>query len=118
MAENGADTLLSGDYICRVMKLLTNAPADRVWRRRGYLVMCRAYPDRMQLLQENSSAHAGVARRTRSSIKLGRTVTGSYIGTVGGSTVDGRTGGDWAVVVAKVLVLQEEDIFRHIVGYL
>lgn len=31
--------------------------------------------------------------------------------------MDGRTGGDWAVVEVKVLGLQEDDIFRTIVGY-
>lgn len=33
----------------RVQKLLLHAPADRAWRRRGYLVLCRAHPDRGQL---------------------------------------------------------------------
>lgn len=29
----------------RVRQLLANAPADRAWRRWGYLVLCRARPD-------------------------------------------------------------------------
>lgn len=33
----------------RVKILLLHAPADRAWRRRGYLVLCRAHPDRIQL---------------------------------------------------------------------
>ena len=33
----------------RVRTLLERAPADRTWRRRGLLVLCRAFPDRLQL---------------------------------------------------------------------
>ncbi|CAN0497377.1 unnamed protein product, partial [Scytosiphon promiscuus] len=31
------------DEVELVRKLLSNAPADRVWRRRGLPVLCRAY---------------------------------------------------------------------------
>lgn len=33
--------------VARVKYLLANAAVDRAWRRRGMLVMCRAFPDRM-----------------------------------------------------------------------
>lgn len=33
----------------RVRSLLTRAPANRAWRRRGLLVLCRAHPDRLRL---------------------------------------------------------------------
>ena len=57
-----------------VHRLLANAPADRAWRRRGFLVMCRAhYPGgRVQLMQGDCQAHAGVAKRTRSSARRPR----------------------------------------------
>lgn len=84
-----------GDDVERVHELLANAPADRAWRHRGYLVLCRAHSDRMQQVHE-----------------------GSCTGTTGGSTAGGRTGGDWAVVVARVVGLQDEDVFRTIVEYL
>lgn len=29
-------------------ELIVRAPADRAWRRRGYLAMCRAHPGRME----------------------------------------------------------------------
>ncbi|CAM9931716.1 unnamed protein product [Scytosiphon promiscuus] len=32
-----------------VRRLLENAPADRDWRRRGFLVMCRAFPERVRI---------------------------------------------------------------------
>ena len=101
----------------RVRELLANAPADRAWRRRGYMVLCRAHPDRRQQIHKGSSAHTGIARRTRSSAKLARTETGST-GATGSSVTNGRIGGDWTVVVAQVLELQEEGVFRTILGYL
>ncbi|CAM9744400.1 unnamed protein product [Ectocarpus fasciculatus] len=33
----------------RVRSLLARAPAERAWRRRGLLVLCRAHPNRLQL---------------------------------------------------------------------
>lgn len=41
----------------RVRVLLANTPADRTWRRRGYLVLFRAHPDRVQQDQVVSSTH-------------------------------------------------------------
>ncbi|CAM9177275.1 unnamed protein product [Ectocarpus sp. 12 AP-2014] len=54
----------------RVRKLLARAPADRAWRRRGFLILCRAYypGGRVQFRHRTSQAPAaGVAKRTRSS---------------------------------------------------
>ncbi|CAB1098451.1 unnamed protein product [Ectocarpus sp. CCAP 1310/34] len=54
----------------RVRKLLARAPADRAWRRRGFLILSRAhYPGgRVQFGHRTSQAPAaGVAKRTRSS---------------------------------------------------
>eukprot|EP00752_Nemacystus_decipiens_P005208 g4727.t1 len=59
----------------RVRQLLLNAPADRAWRRRGFLVLCRAhYPSgKVQLQQAGSHAHdAGMSKRTRSRPGLSR----------------------------------------------
>ena len=99
----------------RVSELLANAPADRAWRRRGYLVLCRAHPHRVQHHSQasNDTDHSDTARRTRSRAKLARAG-----GVAGGSTVDGRPGVDWDIVMTRVLLLQEEGIFRTIVGYL
>ena len=69
----------------RVRELLVNAPADRAWRRRGYLVLCRARPDRLRQIHESSGVHDGVERSIS-------TETGSCTGTAGDGTVDGRTG--------------------------
>ncbi len=102
----------------RMRMLLANAPADRAWRRRGYLVLCRAHPDRVQQTLENSSIPPGTSWMTRSQTKLARTEALDCSETVGGSAVDGPVGGEWAIAVSRVLALQEEGIFRTIVGYL
>ena len=97
----------------RVRELLANAPADRAWRRRGYLILCRAHPDRVQQSQVISGTrHADAARRPRSRAKQAREK-----GSAGDSGVEESAGGDWAVVVARALQLQEEGIFRTIVGF-
>eukprot|EP00903_Cladosiphon_okamuranus_P005667 g5630.t1 len=36
----------------RLTKLLAHAPQDRAWRRRGFVVMCCAHPDRLRLAAE------------------------------------------------------------------
>ena len=56
------------DDVERVRKLLAKAPANRAWRRRRFLVLCRAhYPSgRVQLGQGATHAHDhGTAKRTR-----------------------------------------------------
>lgn len=98
----------------RVRGLLANAPANRAWRRRGYLVLSRAHPSRVQLPQESNSASASVARRTRGGVELARVATRSE----GGAAVDARSSSGWVGVVARALGVQEEGIFRTIVGYL
>ena len=86
----------------RVRKLCANAPADRAWRRRGYLVLCRARPDRVHRAPEASS---GSAHHTGSE-------------TLGGRATGEQAGGELADVVMEVLGLQEEGMFWTIVGSL
>ena len=72
----------------RVRDLLLNAPADRTWRRRGFLVLCRAHPERSQVIQE------------------------------GTPTQDALAGTNWGSLVTTVLGVQENSVFRSIIGYL
>ena len=72
----------------RVRELLANAPADRAWRRRGYLVLCRAHPDRVQQNQvmiSRTPIIPALSRRTCSSSVLPRAG-----GIAGDSGVDER----------------------------
>lgn len=122
--------LVAEEDVERVRKLLANAPADRAWRRRCLLVLCRFHPDKVQLRQMNGPAHAGgKSPRTRSAATTRVTSETSSAdfqsnnrrggGTaVAGNMLDGRAGGDWASFMARVLGLEEEGIFRLIVGFL
>ena len=92
----------------RVRKLLANAPADRAWRRRGYVVMCRAHPARLQNNQAPGTPNSDTARADTSDCQE----------TAGGGRMGEIEDGDWTAVVSKVLWLQEEGVFRTIVGYL
>jgi len=97
-----------------VRQLLASAPADKAWRRRGYLVLCRAYPDRVQGEQTSRRRTA-----THRGTLLARAEEGVGTGTEGDATVSsGGIGGNWTDLVARVLRLQEEGVFRMIVGYL
>ena len=93
----------------RVVELLTNAPADRAWRRRGYPVLCRAQPERMQ--QKNPMVRS-------KPFDWARTPQDSHCDIAGGGNVDEIDRGEWVIVLEKVLGLREEGLFRTIVRYL
>lgn len=78
-------------------------PTTRAWRRRGLLVLYRAHPDRVQVAGSSS-------RRSSGSTGGGDTA--------GGTALYGNAGGDLAGVVAGVVGLGAEGIFRTIVGFL
>ncbi|CAM9118006.1 unnamed protein product, partial [Scytosiphon promiscuus] len=83
------------DQVC---ELLTNAPADRAWRRRGYLILCRARFGTPASEREFSRAPAGVSSRTRSRATMENAETGGCgIGAAadGACTLDPGTGRDW-----------------------
>ncbi|CAB1114789.1 unnamed protein product [Ectocarpus sp. CCAP 1310/34] len=50
----------------RVRDLLENAPADRAWRRRGLLVLCRAFWIKSRRLRAASSSARGIGPRAMS----------------------------------------------------
>ena len=89
----------------RLRRLLTNAPADRMWRRRGMLVLCRAHAEEA-LLRGEKGVLAGKCLRQ-----------GKGVGT-GASAGRGGGGGDEVGVVARVVGLEADGLFRTIVGYL
>lgn len=101
----------------RVSTLLRNAPTDRVWRRRGWLIMLRARRgDRVLVAEKNSDAMP--ARRHDSRDSLVRNIK-TKVG-VGNSTVpfDECPGTDeWAGLVWWVLGLRAKSVFRKIVEF-
>ena len=70
----------------RLRKLLENAPADRAWRRRGILALCRSFPERAQLSPVGDGAAAAAAAVTTTGTASASTVgSGSEAGVVVGS---------------------------------
>lgn len=67
--DSVADYLVVED-VDRVRELFANAPADRVRRRRGYVVFYRSHPDRVPQVQDIARAHTSMTLRTRSGAKL------------------------------------------------
>lgn len=100
----------------RVESLLMNAPADRAWRRRGMLVLCRAYPDRSQLRQ-TSSQEEEVPDRKCVRAKVETAEPGGPDGGTGDKGGAGE-GVDWGGIAARLIVMKENDIFSLIIGYL
>lgn len=70
--EEEADRL--AEDVERVRELLAIAPADRSWRHRGYLVLCRARPHRVQQghMMISGTHRIDTARGTRTCAELTR----------------------------------------------
>eukprot|EP00752_Nemacystus_decipiens_P012341 g10941.t1 len=104
LIKQGGDT-------ASLRELLANAPADRAWRRRGMLVMCRAFPDKI-------STKGGKGRAGKAKARRGR-FRGRGCGR-GRGRGDGGAGGGLAVgnVLTRVVELEDGAIFRAILGFL
>ena len=48
-----------------VLRLLNDAPKDRVWRRTGFLVLCRAFPDKARPAAERTREALEGSQETR-----------------------------------------------------
>lgn len=129
-----------GETVRHVRRLLENAPADRNWRRRGFLVLCRAFPERVRLNPtpaSGSDADGSIAcgpaagtnapeSRSSSRRKLEIPPTSGGGGNRGGapggggatgevSASDSEGGWDSAVAAWMTKTGGEPAIFRHIV---
>lgn len=67
---------------------------------------------------ENSRAHVGDARRTGKATKHTRAEVGRGNEAIGGGAMNDGAGATWAAVIAKVLRMSEDGIFRKIVCFL
>ena len=84
--------------------MLARAPADRSWRRRGWLVMARSCPAKVQLAKESGGDGGGTGN--------GKEPGG------GGSGTRDQTGIDLEHLVGAVVGLDETGVFRAVVGFL
>lgn len=101
----------------RVFALLARAPADRAWRRRGLLVMCRALPDRVGLNRNQSLiGGTGVGQRGGTNTRsewIANADEASRVVVNEENRCDVADGME--ALLTRVLELQEEGVFRAIV---
>lgn len=118
----------SREYVNLLQKRAESAPADRAWRRRRLLVLCRVHPERLRLLMKTEAGGKG---------GLGLGHDGSSREGTGGGGAEGRSakvwplrassvadcsrntgGGDVIGLITRVLLLKEDGLFRLVVGFL
>ncbi|CAM9825707.1 unnamed protein product [Ectocarpus fasciculatus] len=110
--ESVEDHHLSSADAALVRRLLADADKDRAWRRRGWLVLVRACPDRVRLRVESGRPEATTLRVVRA---RGIATTGSRLGSTSPHNVFGA---GLSSVVSKVVGFQEEGVFRNVVEFL
>lgn len=102
------------ENMARVRKLLANASIDRVWRRRGLLLLCvaRYRRDQPPSTESTSGDNPGIAVQEYNS-------SSELVGSSSG-IVEERDCGEWGPFAARVveLVQGKEGIFRTIVGFM
>lgn len=109
--------------LARLSKLLSNTPQDRVWRRRGFLVMCREQAGRLRLVVEIQGAVAGAIGRQvmveekDSAQGRGGGLRASRSPHSAGSAGCDGPGGPFGILGAW-LAMTNDDVFRKIVGFL
>ncbi|CAN0422538.1 unnamed protein product [Ectocarpus fasciculatus] len=127
--DDDNDEICSEAEIERVRLLLTRAPTNRAWRRRCWLVMLRSCAKTARATtDETGDADEGPndgGDRTDGKCKGARREDGgsasggvhSRMNGVGELGVEGGVGG-LASIVASVVGLEPEEVFRSIVGFL
>ena len=87
----------------RLRRLLTNAQADRAWRRRGMLVMCRSRCDKVL---------GGDQERGASKVQCQASGSALASGKARSPAADGRA------LLMQVVELEADAVFRAIIGFL
>lgn len=108
-----------------MIELLQRAPGDRAWRRRGLLILCCARAKKMGIVA--AAAILSPKEQEQAGIKEagGLNTNGSGAGEESEGhkeqqsvKIAGTNGDDFDGVVAWLLGLQEEGLFRTVVGFL
>ncbi|CAB1102228.1 unnamed protein product [Ectocarpus sp. CCAP 1310/34] len=108
-----------------VPKMFHWIPRDKAWRRRGWLVLCRALPNRVRLKADDAGTCSGAGQ----SLRARRVGAGSGscstsvppVGKAGGVPVGSlpreKIAGGLSALVAKVVGLHEDGVFRTIMEF-
>ncbi|CAM9885646.1 unnamed protein product [Ectocarpus fasciculatus] len=94
-----------------IRRMLARAPADRSWRRRGWLVLIRSCPTRVQIANRVRNGSSN-----RCSAKVAR-VDAVESGGDEEETED-KMMVDWRDLVDRLVALEADGLFRSIVGFL
>ena len=96
-----------------VLTLLDGAPADRAWRRRGLLVLCRAFQEKASLAPEETRANLPRAAKRRAPFGGGggEGVGGELSAATSGSNSFSR-------VMRRLVRIAEEGVFRNVISFL
>lgn len=110
-----------------VRKLFERAPSDKAWRRRSWLVLCRAFRTRVQLKSETARTCPSLVQRVRARNAGAEEWLGSGnvpspgkadVHTAGALTLEGRAAPiGLSALVAKVVGLHDEGVFRAIMEF-
>ncbi|CAN0387269.1 unnamed protein product [Ectocarpus fasciculatus] len=100
----------------RIRRMLARAPADRSWRRRGWLVLSRSCPTRVQIANGSSGSSGGSTNNNGNSAKVAR-VGGEHSGRDGEETED-HTMADLRGLARRLVGLEADGLFRLVVGFL
>lgn len=115
----------SQDEIERVSRLLARAPADRAWRRRGWVVMLRSRADKARTAIScdgggEESGHGCIAsddyQRHAERCKAPKVQQPGGVAVVG-SRADGERDA-WSEMATSLTKLKEDGVFRAIVSFL
>ncbi|CAB1103951.1 unnamed protein product [Ectocarpus sp. CCAP 1310/34] len=96
----------------RICRMLTRAPADRSWRRRGWLVLSRYCPTRVQI--DNGSSSRGSYNGNSAKVA---TLSGEDTGR-GDEETEDRIMADLRDLVDWLVGLEADSLFRLVVAFL
>ncbi|CAM9717556.1 unnamed protein product [Ectocarpus fasciculatus] len=97
----------------RVRQMLVRAPADRSWRRYGWLALSRAYPTRVQIA---NGSRGSISSSNSCSAKVAR-VSGADSVRNDEETEDQMVV-EWRDLVGRVVGLEVDGLFRLVVSFL
>ncbi|CAN0035215.1 unnamed protein product [Ectocarpus sp. 12 AP-2014] len=99
----------------RIRRMLARAPADRSWRRRGWLVLSRSCPTRVRVANGTNSGSC-IGSSKGCSTKVAR-VSGEDSGEDDEEAED-QMMVDWRGLVGRLVGLEADGLFRLVVGFL
>lgn len=97
-----ADNMVYHAAVDRITRVLDRAPADRAWRRRGIVLMCRSFFVDKKLEELEA---------VWTLVKMAKTEVGEKAGDVSND-------GDFGCLMSKLFALKEEGLYRTVVRFL